>query len=546
MIVDAATSRSAPQRSDPPAAPPAAAAPSPTPSRAELEAAADRVQHAGDGDAKAQALAAELAPLDRESRATLMALVARDAHLGTGLGSEWLSARHLNELVDSGVLSRADQGLIAEAFATAYNRASDTCLLDPSTGIDHAQAHDFLQTDTPFGEYFDNVNRVSSFLNSGSGPAMDRFVGHYAQRELEMATEIDHSYSNLRAETALHLLNGAGSAALTTQVLDRLGADRRAQVYELLSHAPPSDPRDGRLLRGWASSDDALAIAAEAVGRQPGLGETQYIPGVPYPVGTESQVTTGDRLALEMTRWFSAHRDTVFHGDHADPARAQALNQLLTGHTRYLLDTLTEPKTGTVRRDGQSQPENIDDLQALSTLVRAAMLSSEVPSWRQQQAKDELLGYARAQVDAYPTTPDSEWSPAGRLGVLLGAMQGAVAQGYGDLESQRAGREAVVGFFTDLLVGQLADGAGKLTPQGRLAQIVGGELIDAASDQGKAFLREKITDFLFGPEGSASQDELQAAMNELTNIFVQALPNEMEDAVRGGMDSVRDALNDAG
>ena len=163
-----------------------------------------------------------------------------------------------------------------------------------------------------------------------------------------------------------------------------------------------------------------------------------------------------------------------------------------------MLDTLTDPRFGRFTPGSSNYtPEMLADLQTLGTLTRLTMLSDELPAWKADAVRDELVAYANAQIAAAPG-PDGAPSPTGRVAMLLTAMQDGVKQGYKGLEDDRAAQERVVGFFTDVLVGQAAKGAGTLVPGGQLAQVVGGQLIDVASAEGKTLLREGVTDLLFG------------------------------------------------
>jgi hypothetical protein len=550
MSVDGVYSCPAPPRPDPARNP--AAVPAPTaapPSQAELEKAADRVVKAGDDQARVQALARELEDLDDEaSRATLMAMVAERANLSTGMPSEWFNPQTIGEAAASGAITREQEGLIAKSFAAAYNRGLCDPNADPPTVIDHVAATTFLDADTPFGAYYDNVNRINDFLNSGRGAEMDAFVANYAQRELTLlAIHGENSWSPQRLERVMHLLDGAGDPKMVVEVFDRIGPEARQKIYELMRHTYQPDSGDAPLVRGWSrDSDDPMAILLRAVASQPGQGQSLYLPGVPFAVGKESSVTTADKLALELVRFAGQHEDEFFNGQDVYGARASAMADLFLSHSKFLLDSLSDPRFGQFT-PGSSQytPQALRDVMALGTLLRMTMLSDEVPEWKRELVQGTVLGYARGLIAGGPG-PDAAPSPTGRVGMLMLAMHDAVKQGYASLEDQRAAQERVVGFFTDILVDQLAKGGGKLTPQGVLAEIVGGAVIDTATDKGKAFLKDKITDFLFGGFDTQELDELQGRINLLVGGFVQSLPDGQEidignflNAMSGAIDDVR-------
>jgi hypothetical protein len=530
-----------------PARVPVETPPPPPPTRAELEATADGIRDAGNDDAKIQALTTELEQLDESSRATLMAILAKKEGLDHGLPSSWFNANAIHAAAASGAVSAEQEATVADAFTASYNRGANVCLVDPSTAMDHVSAATFINTDYPSGDYYANVNAVNAFLQSGNGTQTREFVENWAQTELErLATNGDNSWSPQQAERVIHLLAGAGSAQSMVKVLDGLGPEARAKIYDLLSHAYQPQDGDEPLLNGWANSDDALAIVIEAVASQSGLGQTTHVSGVPYPVGREASVTAADQLERELVRYAGQHEGEFFDGQDAYDARANAMADLFLNHRQFLLDQLSDPRFGQFT-EGSSDysPEALSDVLALGTLLRMTTLGDDVPAWKQEMVQNAVLDFTRAQVAAAPG-PDAAPSPTGRVGMVLMAMQDAVKQGYASLEDQRAAQERFVGFFTDILVDQLGEAAsGKLTPQGKLVDIVGGEAIDLASAEGKEFLREKITDFLFGGFETGDLDEVQSRINTVVGGFVQSLPDGMESDVGNFMLAMAGAINEA-
>jgi hypothetical protein len=528
-----------------PPAEPVAPPPEP-PTRAELEATADRIRDADNDDAKIQTLATELDKLDESSRATLMAVLTEKEGLDNGLSSGWFNANAIHTAAGSGAINAEQESTIADAFTASYNRGANVCLLDPSTAMDQVSAAAFISADYPSGEYYANVNAVNQFLLSGDDAQSREFVENWSQAELErLAANGDSSWSPGQAERVVHLLAGAGSAQSMVKVLDGLGPEARAEVFDLLSHA--YQPQDGypQEIKGWAHSDDALAIVIEGVASQSGQGQSLYVPGVPYAVGREASVTAADRIALELVRYAGQHEDEFFNGQDAYDARATAMADLLVNHQQFLLDQLSDPRFGQFTEGSSTySPEALSDVLALGTVLRMTTMGDDVPAWKQQQVQSAVLDYTRAQVAAAPG-PDAAPSPTGRVGMVLMASQDAVKQGYASLEDQRAAQQRFVGFFSDILVDQLAKAGGTLTPQGKLVEIVGGEAIDMASEAGKEFLREKVTDFLFGAFDTGDLDDVQARVNTVVGGFVQSLPDGQESTIGTFMLAMSGAINDA-
>jgi hypothetical protein len=529
------------------ATPARAAACTPAPrTRAELDTSAERVQKAGNPQAKVQVLARELQCQDAPSRASLMALLAKREHLDSVVPSDWLNPANIAAATTSGKITRADQGLIVESFAAAYNRGAADPKADPATIINHNAANNFLDADTPFGEYYNNVNTVNAVLNSGARGEMDRFVSNWSQREIGLiAIHDDNSWSPQQLDRAMHVLAGAGNSGTTIEVFDRIGPQARQHIYGLMRHVHQPADDEPRQVNGWASSDDSVAILLQALGSQPGKGEPVYRPGVPFALRTEANVTTADTLALEFVRFGGQHQDLFLEGQDAHGARAEGLADTMLAHEQHLFGELSNPRFGQFTQGSSSySPEALRDVLALGTALRATTLSAGVPAWKQQAVQTSALNYARTQITSAPG-PDAAPSPTGRTGMMLMAMQDAVKQGYKSLEDQRAGQERVVGFFTDILVDRVAKGAGKLTPEGALAEVVGGQVIDLATDKGKAFLRQKITDFLFGGFDSGKLDGVQQRMNTVVGAFVQSLPDGVEIDIGNFMNAMSQAINKA-
>jgi hypothetical protein len=538
-----------------PAARAPAAAPPPPLSADELREIGDRVLAGGSDADKQRRLASELARLHPDNAARLMASLVDRVNLDA-MPSAWLSAASLGQAMEAGTLTRAQAGTIAEAFARAYDngicRSPNGCWMDPSAAIGQDEARNFL--DTGHVTYLDDIADVNRFLNSGSPSALDGFLRDYARAELQAMSNPRYATAGTvpNIDTVMHLLAGAGTPQLVVEVFGCMSVEQRQGLYGLMQHsifgADATTPEGAKVIAGWAASDDPLAILLQAVGAGRGLGEAIRVPGVPFAVGREARATPADRLALELVQWAGSNTGAFWTHDGTRPIadRASAMAGLFTAHTRFLMDALTAPTTGTDNESGKALPANLDNIEALANVLRLTMLNDSLPAWQRTQIQRELFAYADAMTASYDPNARGQFNPMERVGLLLSAMQLGVSQSWRSAEDQRAAREQVVGFFTDLLIDQAADVAtGKLTPAGKLAEIVGGEVIDAATEAGKARLRTLITDFLFGPVNNSGLRSLQDRINALTDAYVEQLPAAMQTPVIVAIDRVREASNTA-
>jgi hypothetical protein len=71
-----------------------------------------------------------------------------------------------------------------------------------------------------------------------------------------------------------------------------------------------------------------------------------------------------------------------------------------------------------------------------------------------------------------------------------------------------------------------------------------GEGVDYATEQGKEFARQKVTDFLFGEFDTSDQDQVQSDINQLVGAYVQARPGDQEIDIGNFMIAMGEAVDD--
>jgi hypothetical protein len=490
-----------------------------------------------DYDARMDRFAREMEPLDLESRGRLLKFILEDDS-SAALSGSWLTVDRLNSRAEGGHITSQQQTAVAQSVVALYES-------DPQAGVELLD--DLVLYADASGDTAGMVKSVNDFVALLPSEEGQRFKLDYAQSLLERGIDYEQN----------QLISTAGPVAVQLLSESSEGRKQLADFYIGLDESDSNTlremlARDGEVEHGAWTGDgeytgpaDPLSLLIKAVAEQPGEGQTKYdnVGGTSFVSGTQGH-TEYDDAAIDLVRWADKNHDRFFQGDEARKQRGDAMADLFMNHDTAILNALTDPRFGQEEPGSSNHtPLATGDAMALGNLFRLTTLNPDVAGWKSNAIQSDVMRYAAVMANDADGDDPNGVSTVGRVGMLFIGLQDGVKQGYQALEDDRAAQEQFVGFFTDLVIDSASEGVTKAGPQGLLAEITGPG-VDYATDAGKEFAKQKVTDFLFGEFDTADQDKVQSDINQLVGAYVQSRPGDQEIDIGNFMIGMGEAVDD--
>ncbi|MDO5289728.1 MAG: hypothetical protein Q4F13_08865 [Pseudomonadota bacterium] len=542
-----------------PGIPPTAPVEKPPAPRSEVEQKADEILRTGDRflwaddyDARLDAFAQAMHEGDPQFREDLLAEIAKR---DPGAFSSWLTPERINNLTDQGRISQVQRDAIAEGVAGAYNagKLASHQNINPQTG-EPAGTYSVLDAWMQPSGYTDGADsqvanaraahEFAELFNRGSkNSTIDQFrknFGTHLIRDYVANDSADPAMRSHSSVMAAALLNGnSNGGEITADALNGLSDDEFKDFMRFLGSAAPlytAEHLQNLIGSSAVALRDNLKIGDVALDDQfAGLFKQVASVGSDSAAAQEAAVRLA-RLPASEPRLFDS------------PARANALGDLFTNHSRPILDKLTDYNTdhaGSVNDpDKKAYMQNASEL---GSLLKLTLYNPDMDAGKAQSLRNELVNYAAELKEVVNKSQDgvndAAEAEAGadaidRLSMLLAASSDAITQGFQDIKDKQDAQKAMVGFIADIALAGIPLGDKAKNAVGdmlgevfnnpdvsKALKNMSGQVIDQATGKLTEAAKQELAKVL-GEDGASMLDQ-QSASNALN----RALPNGVNDSL---------------
>jgi hypothetical protein len=370
----------------------------------------------------------------------------------------WLEPAAINKAADNGKILQSDRAQIAHTFAAAYNHGLLASHENVETGV---REFDFNPVGHHVTDSVAQARDVAEFLkfidSAGSTQATREFRQKFAQylidssalnNQLPLRDPYGQQAQYQAATVAALLISGDAQHPELAQVFLSSMDDAKRDRFLDKVQAGSIEFRAGYLAPRINSADPNAVAEIARIAQPDALA--QLVGAVAKVGGVDAQ-----RLAVKL-----AH----YPGDHANwlqgnTERIDAWTALFNGHSKAILDDLTNPDGLPVSSNGKVEPAFKDRAHDLGAYLRLINQGSNVAGI--ETARARITEYANGLKHNIGDAAKAEVAVANgqRLGFLAAAVTESVNQAFKDYAKTQEQKKALIGFALDLVVSAIPAGS---------------------------------------------------------------------------------------